>query len=32
MIYDIETWDKARVRLWDAATCSDPVVKDPLGP
>lgn len=31
-IYDTETWDKAGVRLWDAATRSDPVAKDLLGP
>ena len=31
-IYDVEMWDKAGVRLWDAATCSDPVAKDLLGP
>jgi len=31
-ICDTETWDKARVRLWDAATYSDAVAKDLLGP
>lgn len=31
-IYDMEMWDKAGARLWDAATCSDPVAKDLLGP
>ena len=31
-IYDIQTWDKTRERLCDAATCSDSVAKDLLGP
>jgi len=31
-IYDTETWDKAGVRLWVAATLSDPVAEDLLGP
>jgi len=30
--YDTETWGKAGVRLWDVATCSDPVAKDLLEP
>ena len=28
MTYDTETWDKVGARLWDAATCSDPVAED----
>ena len=32
MTYDTETWDKVGARLWDAATCSDPVAEDLLGP
>lgn len=31
-IYDTELWDKVGMRLWDAATCSDSVGKDLLGP
>ena len=27
-----QSWDKVGMRLWDAATCSDSVGKDLLGP